>query len=202
MATECSATTAFRALVMLSCLITIPAVAVSGKSLPEMFQALIPQRWHRHTASSPEPTPEPEGVTWKVAPDSAPASLGADGLAPPAGAVLANHGAQVARSGLREAVSMVPVRRSPQALPAQSPAQRPIEPLDRFSQTQERLHQLGATYYLLESWGQGEQLFRFCCRVAVTGSPDYTRYFEAINAEPMVAMNEVLTEVEAWRAGR
>ena len=48
--------------------------------------------------------------------------------------------------------------------------------------------QLGATYYLLESWGNDQQLYRFYCKMAVGGSADYTRYFEATDADPLQAM--------------
>jgi len=70
-----------------------------------------------------------------------------------------------------------------------------------FRDAQERLRQLGATYYLLESWGSQEQLYRFYCRVAVDENADYTRYFEAIHADPFQAMRQVLQQVEAWNTG-
>jgi hypothetical protein len=73
---------------------------------------------------------------------------------------------------------------------------------DPFNQVQERLRQLGATYYLLESWGGQQQLYRFYCRMAVGGNPNYTRYFEAIDAQPLKAMSQVLDQVESWRTGR
>ena len=54
---------------------------------------------------------------------------------------------------------------------------------DQFRAIQERLRQLGATYYLLESWGNQQQLYRFYCKMAVGGSAQYTRCFEATHAE-------------------
>ena len=73
---------------------------------------------------------------------------------------------------------------------------------DRFTSLKERLRDLGATYYLLETWGSQGQLFRFYCKVAVGGSPNYARYFEATHADPLHAMSAVLEQVEAWRLGR
>jgi hypothetical protein len=72
---------------------------------------------------------------------------------------------------------------------------------DQFHAIQERLRQLGATYYLLESWGNQQQMYRFYCKMAVGGSAQYTRCFEATHAEPLQAMVQVLRQVEAWRDG-
>ena len=72
---------------------------------------------------------------------------------------------------------------------------------DKFTYIQDRLRRLGATYYLLESWGSREQLYRFYCKVAVGGNSNYTHYFEATDSDPIRAMARVLQQVEAWRAG-
>ncbi len=71
---------------------------------------------------------------------------------------------------------------------------------DRFTYIQTRLRELGATYYLLESWGAEGEYFRFHCRMAVGGSQGYTRHFEATESDAMQAMARVLEEVESWRA--
>jgi hypothetical protein len=70
-----------------------------------------------------------------------------------------------------------------------------------FTQIQDRLKQLGATYYLLETWGNQQQLYRFYCKMAVGGNSNYTHCFEHISSDPMQAMNEVLKQVENWRNG-
>ena len=71
-----------------------------------------------------------------------------------------------------------------------------LRPDERF---QPRLQDLGATYYILESWGNQQQLYRFCCRMAVGANTDYTRYFEAVDAVPLAAMRKVLRETENWK---
>jgi hypothetical protein len=81
----------------------------------------------------------------------------------------------------------------------QSPAPQARDP---FSQVQQQLRQWGATYYLLESWGGSQQLYRFYCKMAVGGNPNFTRYFEAIDSDPLHAMRQVLQQVESWRAGQ
>jgi hypothetical protein len=73
---------------------------------------------------------------------------------------------------------------------------------DQFTIIQGRLRELGATYYLLESWGSQHQLYRFYCKMAIGGNPNYTHYFEATDSEPLRAMARVLRQVETWRAGR
>jgi hypothetical protein len=72
---------------------------------------------------------------------------------------------------------------------------------DRFTYIQRRLRQLGATYYLLESWGAEGEYFRFHCRMAVGGNEKYTRHFEATEADALEAMARVLSEVETWCDG-
>ena len=71
---------------------------------------------------------------------------------------------------------------------------------DRFTYVLGRLKELGAVYYLLETWGSEGQRFRFHCKMAIGGNPGYTRHFEATDAEPVQAIARVLSEVETWRA--
>jgi hypothetical protein len=85
-------------------------------------------------------------------------------------------------------------RLSPPAVAARS--------ADWFSAVAQRLRDLGATYYLLETWGRNGELYRFHCKMAVAGSRSYTRHFEATSADAALAMRSVLEQVEAWRAGR
>lgn len=73
---------------------------------------------------------------------------------------------------------------------------------DWFSEAAQRLRDLGATYYLLETWGRNGELYRFHCKMAVAGSQSYTRHFEATSADAAQAMRMVLEQVEAWRRGR
>ena len=69
---------------------------------------------------------------------------------------------------------------------------------DSFHSIQDRLKELGATYYLLESWGTQQQMYRFYCRMAIGGNPSYTHYFEAMESDPVQAMLGVLRQVESW----
>jgi hypothetical protein len=75
----------------------------------------------------------------------------------------------------------------------------PLEPTDPFKDMERRLRQYGATYYLLETWGQTGELYRFHCRMAVASNASYTRHFEATDHDALKAMADVLSQVEAWR---
>lgn len=76
----------------------------------------------------------------------------------------------------------------------------PREP-NPFLAIQLRLRALGASYYGLETWGEAE-LYRFQSKVAMDRDPEYHRYFSAVDADPLRAMERVLREVEDWCAGR
>ncbi len=93
---------------------------------------------------------------------------------------------------LSEAVLPGPLRGPVQSGP---PLETPGQ--DRFGRLGQRLQQLGATYYLLEHWGNGQ--YRFYCRMAVAGSPRLTQDFEQLDTDPLQAMSRVVEQVEAWR---
>jgi hypothetical protein len=70
---------------------------------------------------------------------------------------------------------------------------------DRFTVMERRLRELGATYYLLETWGND---YRCHCKMAIANDPTHTRQFEATDTDPLRAMGRVVEQVEAWRLGR
>jgi hypothetical protein len=76
------------------------------------------------------------------------------------------------------------------------------EQCDRFTLMERKLREYGASYYLLETWGNDGDLYRFHCKMAVGANPNYTRHFEATDRDALKAMAAVLEKVEAWRAGR
>ncbi|MBI3838911.1 MAG: hypothetical protein HY288_13395 [Planctomycetia bacterium] len=83
-----------------------------------------------------------------------------------------------------------------------SRAAQPLEQPERFTAMERRLREQGATYYLLETWGNEGELYRFHCKMAIGNNPNYTRHFEATDRDALKAMAQVLERVEAWRAGR
>jgi hypothetical protein len=72
---------------------------------------------------------------------------------------------------------------------------------DPYTQIQDRLQQLGATYYLLEFLGD-QRVYRFYCRMAVGGNIRTPRPFWSLDADPCKAMSQVLQQVESWQSGR
>jgi len=168
-----SATTAFRAFLMLACSVAIPVLAMSGASwsgILKKFQSLhCPAILDLASASTAAPSP----------PDEAPR------FAPRGPAV-----------GLQPAPIAAP------ALPAPSVETVGTAAVPLGSrEIQDRLQKLGATYYVLESWGNDQQLYRFCCKMAVAGNADYVHCFEATHSNPLQAMQQVLQQVETWRGG-
>ncbi len=81
------------------------------------------------------------------------------------------------------------------------PVRTDPDTLDQFAHIQKRLRELGSTYFLLENWGDQGECYRFHCRVAVDGNPNFTKHFEATDPQLLGAMTQVLGEVEAWRRG-
>ena len=111
---------------------------------------------------------------------------------------------EAAKPGLpMVAVNSAPLR-NPDGTDASVTAFRvsPCGQNDRFTSIQQRLRELGATYFLLESWGSQGQLYRFYCKMAIGGNSNYNRYFEATDPDAIRVMSKVLGEVEAWRASR
>jgi hypothetical protein len=61
---------------------------------------------------------------------------------------------------------------------------------------QQRLRDLGAAYYALETWGAKGRLFRFHARMALGEGSNRLQHFEAVDADPVRAMAAVLRQVE------
>jgi hypothetical protein len=167
-----SATVAARALVMLACAIGIPILAMSGSSWSEIVKKFegfrMPTILDPAAASTPSTAPEPPR--------------------------LATHGsavdAQFAHS-TRTTASAVSLPSGPATAPAGDTVVGP-----ECRAIGDRLQRLGATYYVLESWGDAGQVYRFYCTVATGGNANYSHGFEAIRADPLQAMQDVLQQVE------
>jgi hypothetical protein len=71
-----------------------------------------------------------------------------------------------------------------------------------FSIIEERLRDLGAVSYKLETWGERGRLYRFQCEMVVNGNSAMTRHFEATAGNAVLAMHKVLVEVQEWQASR
>jgi hypothetical protein len=219
---QSSTTVAFRALVMLSFIIAIPLVAINGSSLPEKAKRLLDNIWPTFASviSTTNSSVLPEAPPYKAGSQASPALPSQNDAAMPSSPhlaavnnqpnllpVQAPDGVAQLQSSNPQAGGVVPTNYQSAAekpvdtvLPS-SPANAAQAPDNPFMVLQTRLRQLGATYYLLETWGNQRQFYRFYCQMAVGGNAGYTRYFEATDANPLAAMADVLRQVEAWRGG-
>jgi hypothetical protein len=228
--TQSNGTVWFRAIVMVGFLAVIFYVALSGNALPDAARKQIEKYLPRALVASKSAHPEDvktssnpnatsEAPLFNSAPasktasaDAAPRTLAADGSAtliptPQAtgtpSAMTGNNPSQVVPvdfqspevSQLGAATGNLPGAANANSALNSTAANNP------FSQMQDRLRQLGATYYLLETWGNQQQFYRFYCKMAVGGNTNYTHCFESTGADPMQVMSDVLKQVEAWRNG-
>lgn len=70
--------------------------------------------------------------------------------------------------------------------------------IGRLQQIRQRLEQLGAEYVMVESQDGGA--YRFHCRMLVDPRSRFTRSFEASSFDAIAAGEQVLRDVESWRA--
>src|SRR5205823_197075 len=68
----------------------------------------------------------------------------------------------------------------------------------RLQQIRGALEQLGAEYVIVEALESGR--FRFHCRMLVDANLRFTKSFEASSFDPVAAGQQVLRDVETWRA--
>lgn len=104
-------------------------------------------------------------------------------------------------ASIRDVVAETAQDSAPGAKPTESHTE-PGHGIVRFwHAAQARLEALGAVNWRLESWGS-QGLYRFSCAVSLAGQSRSTRYFEAVAARPEMAIEQVVSEVEAFRAGQ
>jgi hypothetical protein len=84
-----------------------------------------------------------------------------------------------------------------------APARAPETKVDeqtiaRLQQIRDSLEKLGAEYVVVEAQESGR--FRFHCRMLVDAKSRFTKPFEASSFDPIAAGQQVLRDVESWRA--
>jgi hypothetical protein len=81
-----------------------------------------------------------------------------------------------------------------------SPAEPQIDErtIARLQQIRQRLEELGAEYVLVDTQDSGR--FRFHCRMIADARTRATRSFEGASFDPVAAGEQVLGDVEKWRA--
>jgi hypothetical protein len=223
---ESSTVIAFRAMVMLACLIIVPLAAIFGSQFPDVVKSVLIDRiWPpADKVVATDSLSQPDAPPFSTAPapgwhsDTPPAANSAPGFNPSMGRAIPAAPAAIeptsawnsADSQVRHAMHEVPSVPSRDGnLPAataggmnpgaalSTPAQT-----DRFTWMEHRLRDFGASYYVLELLANGGERYRFFCQFPLANNPGRTRNFEATDTDPLRAMTRVVDQVEAWRTGR
>ncbi len=209
---QSSSVVTFRALIMLSCLVAVPLAAVFGTSLPEVVSAILAGQWPGNSDSpdgaigdGPRFEPVMPGeMASMVPPRRMPPAVEGHPLPrplPSAPSLPSSPVAWDAPNGPTAATpGVVPIGYETPVVPGRAintSVQTPVS-VDRFTYIQNRLRQLGATYFLLEMFEgrEEEERYRFHCCIPVGGNPSYTRKYEALDSSPIGAMAGVLAQVE------
>jgi len=181
---------------MVACAIAIPVVAIFGKSLPDL---LWDQCCRRLAAGHSTALPKP-AETWSSSLATMNPTPELTGLELPKSAPwpdLNQASCDAGRTDTQVSTTLpLGESRDGSVPPLEEVASRTT---DQFTGIQQRLRQLGATWYALETWGN-EGRFHFTCRVSVDGNPSLNRLFQASDAEAIQAMAKVLHEVERWKS--
>jgi hypothetical protein len=253
----------FRALVMLACLAVVPLVALYGKFVPDIVQAVVEAvktRTHTNAIADPNTAggeaPPFAGSSPRTSGARSVASLESQRSGAPGPWTGRDQSARPLNEWNRQAATdtstpSTPLERASFNAPVsgraaegpvdrarlaaaptpQSPTSGPAAQLPawsgasasrggesqagdpqasagsdctaQFRGMEKRLRELGATYYLLETWGSSGDRYRFFCKMSLAGDADYNRnrIFQATAADPLRAMQDVLAQVEQWRAG-
>jgi hypothetical protein len=209
---QSSAVVTLRALVMLVCLVVVPLAAIFGSSLPQAFNSFVEGRGlpsfagtARATddarsrggdaprfASAAEPVPHEEPAPPARRTDGTGTLWAPGAVTPPMTQTPAEPRAEMARS-------LPPGPASQSA--GQTASRDPRTAGEDFQQIEHRLRELGATYYLLETWGNAGQMYRFHCKVSLAANPSQTQNFDATDSDPLRAMRKVQEQVEQYRSG-
>jgi len=194
----------FRATVMFACLVVLPLIAVTGSGDLQRLKPVV--HWCRGFLER----------TWAsnkaVAAQSPPSELGAAPSFPPRRAAAdvvptksIGLGTALPPMAVRTEAPPIPAATVPTGpprvgLPPPSPVERGSGGSVALEGLERRLRDLGATYYLLEKWGDAGGLYRFHCRMALADNPEQYRYFESTDRDPERAMADVVRQVEQWRS--
>lgn len=196
--------TVFRAAVMLVVLVGLPAAWVYYGPLPPATMGVI-----QRTVASAQTI-----LGWQ---DQAPPtrwSLDAPKTAPRFDASVAQATEilqqQFPAAAPRAATPVTPtpsLKRDPHFTLASATAPAnpvPVEPAlaKQLEPHLQLLRSLHATEYTLENWGGKGALFRFRCAIALGESDNHTRQFEAVDADPLRAVHQVVGEVTSWQNAR
>ena len=178
--------TAFRALVMLSVLVGLPAAWIYYGPLPPAAQQVVNRLVTvAKEAAGWEPREDkaPTVEEWTLAKSHAAAST-------------------AATTGAGEAAGGVAQTEAPPLMSSELVEQKSLTFAEQMEPLLARLRQFGAAGYALERWGVGGNLYRFHCEMPLGSSAEVTQQFEAIAADPQSSVEQVVAEIADWQLAR
>jgi hypothetical protein len=175
--------TTFRALVMLSVFVGLPAAWIYYGPLPAEAQRVVDRFV----------TAAQEAIGWRKAENGTddkwvhvtPGPLGS-----PDAAQNYQPSAQLIPPAIEPVVATPAAQR------------RPLSFAERVEPLLARLRQLGVAEYALERWGDGGKLYRFHCEMPLGASAQITQQFESVAADPQRTVEQVVAEVAHWQRTR
>jgi hypothetical protein len=186
-----------RALFLLTFVVAMPVLALPpvARWLDEVIHGPPPTDFGRPPAAG-----DPAAAQPIIAESVAPAGYFDESPAQPQGP-LGLDTASAAAPPLAPPPAFAPV--VPPTPPSEAAREAVIDEatLARLQQIRQRLEDLGADYVVVDTL-DGAAGYRCLCRMLVDPRSRFTRPFEATAADPLVAGEQVLREVEAWHMAR
>jgi hypothetical protein len=164
-----------RSLVLVVCMVVVPALAMFSHHVPPEVAAAI-----RQFVSGRQP-PRSTKATPAIPSPASPTTAGQAADAPPSSPVAA---------AAATAAAPLPPATVPATMAVPASGRRAIE---------DRLLELGATAIECQPLPGGSGTLLASCRVAADASGQLQRLFQAVGPEPTVALETLRSEVEAWR---
>ena len=182
----------FRVAVMLSCLILVPLAAIFGSAFPDVVKTQLVEPIKSLAGMESHPVQGSSQLTSREITALPPVSMESPrwNTAEPAPA-------------WQPAVSPTTAHQVDYTTPAppaegQRPQVATPHVVDHFTDIQQRLRVYGASRYALEAVGGGGDLYRFHCQFPSPVGNSISN-FEATDRDPLVAMANVLKQVEDLR---
>ena len=157
------------------------------------------------------PQPPPTAPLWAPSPRTASSSAGRQTTAhfepsprrePPQGAQSRAMKRVGAESLQATAYSTPPTNAGGDAAAEATAEHDTASSADVLARSEQRLRELGAEHYRLETWGESGRLFRCTARVVLPGRRRGLRHFSAVAAGPAQAVDDLLQQVEDWRVAQ
>ncbi len=183
-----------RAIFLLGFVVAMPVLALPpvARRIDELLYGAAPSDFGKPPAAAP--------LTEELTPQKPTGPLAAathyEEISPATGALAAASLPSAPSLPIAPAAHFEPPLAAAPASPPETKIDEQV--INRLHQIRGSLEQLGAEYVIVEAQDNGR--YRFHCRMLVDANSRFTRPFEAISFDPLAAGQQVLREVEAWRA--